>query len=250
MNINKHIPNFFTSLNLVSGCLAIVFAAKLEFSLALNFVIIAAIFDFIDGMSARILNVRSALGVQLDSLSDVVSFGVAPAFIIFQFMMENKSFLPESTLNNIIPYFAFLIAVFSAIRLAIFNLDTRQSEYFIGLPTPANGLFFASLPFVDYKCTAIIDLGSQFKNLFSNNYFMIIMVVIFSWLLVSNVKLFSLKFKSITWIDNQMKYVFIILSLINIILFSLQAIPIIIFLYIGLSIIENVMKENKITISK
>jgi CDP-diacylglycerol---serine O-phosphatidyltransferase len=239
--MNKHIPSFFTSLNLLCGCFAIAFASKYYYSLALNFIVIAAVFDFIDGVSARLLNAKSEFGKQLDSLSDVVSFGVAPAFMIFQFMNQNKSYLPDSDLNSILPYFAFLIPVFSALRLAKFNIDTRQSEYFIGLPTPANGLFFASLPFVDYQSFALIDIGQQFKYLFSNNYFLLILTVIFSYLLISNIKLFSLKFKILSWHDNQIKYLFLIISFIFIILFSVQSIPLIILLYIGMSVIDNLI---------
>ena len=237
--MKKHIPSLLTSLNLLCGCLSIAFASDKHFSLALNFIIIAAVFDLFDGMSARLLNAKSELGKQLDSLSDVVSFGVAPAFIIFQFMSENRSYLPDSDLNYILPYFAFIIPIFSALRLAKFNIDTRQSEQFIGLPTPANGLFFASLPFVDYHGFAIVDLGKQFQILFSNNYFMLILIIIFSYLLVSNVKLFALKFKNISWHENQIKYLFLIISVIFIILFFIQSIPLIVLLYIGMSVIDN-----------
>ena len=244
--MNKFIPNFFTSLNLVCGCLAIVcaFQNPAKFSLALNFVVIAAVFDFIDGMAARLLNAHSEIGKQLDSLSDVVSFGVAPAFIIFQYMTINKTYMPDSMLNDILPYFAFVIPVFSALRLANFNIDTRQSDNFIGLPTPANGLFFASLPLMNYHFYSIFDLGKQFKFLFSNNVFMLILIIVFSYLLISEVKLIALKFKNMSWYENNVQFLFIIISLILIILFYIQAIPLIIIFYIGISVFHNLKKEK------
>jgi CDP-diacylglycerol--serine O-phosphatidyltransferase len=244
MILDKLIPNFFTLLNLLCGCLAIVSAGESYYSLSLNFVLIAAFFDFIDGMSARLLNAKSDFGKQLDSLSDIVSFGVAPSFIIFHFMSDNKSLLPDTILNDILPYFAFLIALFSAIRLAVFNILTHQDDYFSGLPTPANGLFFASIPMFCYSSFEIIDISSQFRGFVDNNVVMIIIIVIFSYLLVSKIKLFSLKFKNLVWLENRGKYVFVSLSLVFFILFFLQSIPLIILLYLGISVICNLITEK------
>ena len=146
MSIKKHIPNTITCCNLFSGCIACVMAFRCNFELAMAFIVLGAVFDFFDGMVARLLRVSSPLGVQMDSLADDITFGIAPATIVFSFM-QNKLLYPAYLADIVwlLPYFAFLIAVFSAYRLAKFNIDTRQTNTFIGLPTPANALFWSSL---------------------------------------------------------------------------------------------------------
>lgn len=213
MNIKKHIPNTITCCNLVSGCIATSFAFGGNPKLALLWIIIGAVFDFFDGMSARLLHVSSPIGKELDSLADDVTFGVAPATIVFSELavLEYPSCLqPFSTY---IPYLAFLIAAFSALRLAKFNLDERQSTSFIGMPTPANALFWGSLivfnPFwlEGYSWSVLIVLA---------------LVVITSLLLVSELPMFALKFKQWSFKGNEVKYIFAAIAIITVILFLLE----------------------------
>lgn len=142
--ITRHIPNTLTCMNLFSGCIACVMAFEFKYEWALTFIIISAVFDFLDGMSARLLNAPSPIGKELDSLADDVSFGVAPSLIVFSLLRETTYPGWMSSFQEYVPYFAFLIAVFSALRLAKFNIDERQSSSFIGLNTPANTLFWAA----------------------------------------------------------------------------------------------------------
>ncbi|MBP7496475.1 MAG: CDP-diacylglycerol--serine O-phosphatidyltransferase [Bacteroidales bacterium] len=226
--MKRHIPNLLTELNLFCGCIAIVLALKdnnLEY--AAYFIFIAAFFDLIDGMAARLLNVKSELGKQLDSLSDVVSFGVAPAAIVFQMLNQNVI----TDFNPYLPYLAFLIAVFSALRLGKFNIDTRQTSSFIGLPTPANAMFFASLALLNTKYPILI---SPLLLLF--------LTFLFSWLLVSPLKLFSLKFNSLSWSGNEVKYIFLAGTLILLITIKLYSLPLIILYYILLSLFSTIFK--------
>ena len=148
MNIKKHIPNAITSLNLVSGCIAIILTFNFDLKYAAYFILLAAVFDFFDGMAARWLHVKSAIGKELDSLADIVSFGVAPGLIVFQLCAVSNDIVLFAGEINLVPFIALLIPVFSALRLAKFNLDTRQTESFIGLPVPANALMIASLPLI------------------------------------------------------------------------------------------------------
>jgi CDP-diacylglycerol--serine O-phosphatidyltransferase len=234
--IKKHIPNFVTSLNLVSGSISIIFALKGNLELAAWFIGLAAVFDFMDGMLARLLNAKSEIGVQLDSLADVISFGLAPAMIVFMLMERtlNKPFLFWFDLN-IFSLVAFIITVFSALRLAKFNIDEQQTEDFIGLPTPANALFFASLPLVYFQAESI---GFGFvKNLISDYWVLFSLTLIFSGLLVSNIKLFSMKFKNFSFKDNLLRY---LLMGIFVVLFTWKgffALPLTITLYILLSVL-------------
>ena len=204
MAIKRHIPNTITCCNLFSGCIACVMALEGSFITALLFIVLGATFDFFDGMVARLLKVSSPLGVQMDSLADDVTFGLAPAAIVFSFMRTLP--LPAFLLSvgDYLPYYAFLIAVFSAIRLAKFNIDTRQKSTFIGLPTPANALFWASL---------VAGLGGWITELNAGWPFMMGLITLFSYLLVSNIAMFSLKFKSLRWRSNKIRYIFLMCSL-------------------------------------
>lgn len=241
MRIKKHIPNTITSLNLLSGCISILLSFEGYMLAAVYLIFLAAIFDFLDGMSARLLNVYSLLGKELDSLADIVSFGVAPAFIVFQ-MMKISLFGSEdipllefvSAWKVIFLLLPFLISVLSAIRLAKFNLDERQTDSFIGLPTPANALFFVSL----YIVTITTD-HSFIISLIYNKYFLSILIIIFSLLLVSEFPMFSLKLKNLSYADNKIRYLFIGLSAILLILLHSIAVPVIIILYLILSAINN-----------
>lgn len=203
MSIKKHIPNTITCCNLISGCIATSYAFGGSPKMALLWIIIGAMFDFFDGMSARLLHVSSPIGKELDSLADDVTFGVAPATIVFSqlYVMEYPGFLEP--LRDILPYFAFIIAAFSALRLAKFNLDERQTTSFIGVPTPANALFWGSLIVCD------MDWLTCYKwSLF----IMLALILITSLMLVAELPLFALKFKQWSFKGNEIKYGFIILT--------------------------------------
>ena len=234
--ITKHIPNSVTCLNLFSGCIACVMAFEAKYELALFFIILSAIFDFFDGMLARLLNAPSKIGKELDSLADDVSFGVAPALIVFTFMKEPHLQYPEflEGLRSYIPYIAFLIAVFSAVRLAKFNVDERQTSSFIGLPTPANALFWASL---------IVGSGSFLLN-YTNVIAIIVLILLSSWLLVAEIPMFSLKFKNLSWASNKVSYIFLFVSIILLVIFRLSGLAAVISWYILLSLLTQ-FKEKK-----
>ncbi len=235
MSLKKHIPNFITLLNLASGILAIVFAADGKLGLAAYFVFLAAVFDFSDGFFARLLKAYSPLGLQLDSLADIVSFGVAPSFILFS-LIKTSHGLPDIYIGqtNLLPFAAFLVPLFTALRLAKFNIDTRQSESFIGLPSPASGLLLASLPLVKEQ---LYSSQSLFYMIISNAYFYVGMAVVLSLLMVSEFPLFGLKFKSFRFKGNEIRFVFLALALLMLIGLKFVAIPFIILLYILLSVI-------------
>ncbi len=236
--MKKHIPNFVTSLNAVCGCIGIGMAFKGDLVFASYMIILAAVLDFIDGMLARLLNVKSKIGKELDSLADVISFGVLPGFIMFSLL--DMCFNESEGWITYIPFIAFLIPVFSALRLAKFNTDSRQSDHFIGVPTPANAIFISSIPLILYYQPEQIPVIS---NIFGNPGFLIGLVLILSFLLVSPIQLFSFKFKDFSWSKNSVQYIFLILSLTLIIFLSFVAIPIIFPLYILLSIIKNPNKK-------
>ncbi len=229
--LTRHIPNTVTCLNLFSGCIACVMAFEAKYEYALGFIILSAIFDFFDGMLARLLNAPSAIGKELDSLADDISFGVAPALLIFTFLREDSLILPAflNPLRDLIPYTAFLIAVFSALRLAKFNIDERQSSSFIGLPTPANALFWASL-----------IAGSHNLLLAEVNALWIMaLIFFFSWLLVAEIPMFSLKFKNLSWKDNKTTFVFLLTSIPLLFLLKVTGIAAVITWYIVLSFVNS-----------
>ncbi len=203
MSIKKHIPNSITCCNLISGCIATCFAFFHEPETAMLWIIIGAVFDFFDGMSARALHVSSPIGKELDSLADDVTFGVAPSTILFSQLLVMD--LPDALapVSSILPFAAYLMAAFSALRLAKFNLDERQSMGFIGLPTPANALFWGSL---------IICCSEWFEgNRYGYALFLVLMLVS-CWLLVSEIPMFALKFKHWGWKGNELRYCFIGIS--------------------------------------
>jgi CDP-diacylglycerol---serine O-phosphatidyltransferase len=259
MNIKKHIPNFLTCCNLLCGCLGIIKCFEpigfyfggynyQNLVAASLLIFLACIFDFLDGFAARVLKVPSTIGKELDSLADVVSFGVLPGLILYQLIMMTDFVQSLSTeLHTFIYYFetppgiiVLLIPIFSALRLAKFNIDTRQSESFIGVPTPANAILIASLPLI----LAYSD-SSLIKNSISNPYFLITLTLLMSYLLVAEFPLFALKFKNFKWADNKIRFIFMGASIILFIFLIWTAIPIIIFLYIILSLVENkIIKPN------
>lgn len=223
MIIKKHIPNFITLLNLLSGCVGIVFALQGDMLLAATFIWGAALMDFLDGFAARLLKVHSTIGKELDSLADVVSFGVLPSCILFHMLQETSA-------SEILPYAGFMVALFSALRLARFNVDHRQSDSFIGLPVPANAIMISSYP--------LIAAETGFF-LFDNTASILFLSVLSSYLLVSDIPLFALKFKGFGWKPNRFKYLYLLISVLLLALFRIPAIPIVILLYIIFSVILN-----------
>lgn len=241
IRIKKHIPNTITSLNLLSGCISITLAFEGYMLFAVYMIFLAAFFDFMDGMSARLLKAYSIVGKELDSLADIVSFGIAPSVIVFHLMkisLFKTVHLPpieNLTLTEIlfllIPFF---IAILSGVRLAKFNVDERQTESFIGLAVPANAIFFVSLYLV-----SVITTNDLLLTILKNKYVLSVLVILFSLLLVAEFPMFSLKFKNLGFQGNKIRYIFIVLSAILLILLHTIAIPIIIILYILLSAINN-----------
>lgn len=240
MSIKKHIPNAITCLNLLCGCIATVYVFNGDLIVATYFVWIAAILDFFDGMAARLLNVHSEIGKQLDSLADMVSFGVVPGAMMFKIINHQMITCGADSDNSAtISFIGFIITIFSAIRLAKFNIDTRQNESFIGLPTPANTLFISSFPL-------ILKSDNLFLiELLNNFYFLISVTIICSYLLIAKLPLFALKFKSFGFKGNKIRYIFLAISLIMLIIFQVIAIPFIILLYIILSVINNITSRKK-----
>ncbi len=228
-SITKHIPNIITCLNLFSGCVACVMAFEGKYTLTLAFIILAAIFDFFDGFFARLLQAYSPIGKDLDSLADDISFGLAPAIMIFSFLKETDLSYPIFLLDikTRLPYLAFLIAIFSALRLAKFNVDTRQTDSFIGLPTPANALFWSSL----------IAGSKELLLTYTNVIYILVLVFIFSGLLVMEIPMFSLKFKSFTWKENKIRYLFLLICIPLIFIFKLSGVAAVILWYIILSLL-------------
>ncbi len=207
--MKKHIPNTITCCNLISGCIATYWAFHSLYLMALLFIIIGAVFDFFDGMSARLLHVSSPIGKELDSLADCITFGLAPSAIVFSKLMEIFP-LSYSFPNEWVPFLAFVMAAFSALRLAKFNLDERQALGFIGLPTPANALFWGAL---------IVGLGDSFVVGFADDqivdqpyaFWLILLGTFVScYLLISEIPMFALKFKTWGWKGNGVKYIFLL----------------------------------------
>jgi CDP-diacylglycerol--serine O-phosphatidyltransferase len=221
--MKKHIPNFITCLNILTGALGILAVSRGEVEMGIYYVLIASFFDFFDGMFARILKVQSEFGKQMDSLADMISFGVLPSFVMYA-MLDGSG-----GEGGFIAYIGLLIVPFSALRLAKFNLATDQSEEFKGLPTPANAIMI----------TAIAFAKPDFINLEA----LILISIISSFLLVSNIPMIALKFKSMGWRGNELRYTLIISEVIGLAIFKLYFIPFIIPLYIVLSVVGNSLRK-------
>ncbi|MEQ9442166.1 MAG: CDP-diacylglycerol--serine O-phosphatidyltransferase [Cyclobacteriaceae bacterium] len=225
----KYIPNFITIGNLLSGCFGILAASRGELQMAAYFIWLSALLDFADGLVARALKAYSTIGGDLDSLADVVSFGVLPSFIMFGLL--------ENALDASAPwlaYLAFTIAAFSALRLAIFNVDTRQKDKFIGLPTPASALLVSALPLGTFV---------WFEMLVASPAFLIVLTLLDAYLLVCSLELLAFKFKNYSWADNKLKYLFMIVSIVLLIALQSVAIPIVLLLYILLSVFVSTKSE-------
>lgn len=227
-SITRHIPNTVTCLNLFSGCIACVMAFEAKYELALLFIILSAVFDFFDGMLARLLNAHSVIGKDIDSLADDISFGVAPSFIVFSLFKEIQ--YPEFLIGvqDIFPYLAFIISVFSALRLAKFNNDTRQITSFVGIPVPANALFWAAL---------VAGAHDFLVSEYFNAIYLLILVFVFSFLLVSEIPMFSLKFKNLSWKDNKVPFIFLLVCIPLLVFLKVSGFAAIIVWYILLSVL-------------
>ncbi|MDB2630953.1 CDP-alcohol phosphatidyltransferase family protein [Ulvibacter sp.] len=239
----KQIPNIITSLNLLCGCVAIMFAVSGDLVSASFFAFAGIFLDFFDGLAARVLNAQSQVGLQLDSLADVVTSGVLPGIVMVQLLSEaltgtslDISAIFSSTSNNTsiesyLPFIGLLIAVASGYRLAKFNVDTRQTASFIGLPVPANTLLILSLPLI-----ISFQASQQITEVILTPWFLIIITLVSCVLLNAEIPLFGLKFKTWNFKDNAVRYLFLIASILLLVVLKFIAIPIIIFLYILVSL--------------
>ncbi len=228
----KQLPNVLTCMNLLCGCVAIVAIFHGNEILMAGMVFLAALFDLLDGLTAREFNAYSDFGKEFDSLADMVTFGVVPGMIMYHLfiMRPDTVFLGSVILFHIFKYFPFIITVFAALRLARFNSSPSSDDYFNGLPTPAAALLISSLPLIVRFDR--YGLGEWI----SNPYFICFFSLIISLLMISNLKLFTLKFHTLKWSDNKVQYIFLILSFLLVLFFKFTAVPLIIMLYIALSL--------------
>lgn len=247
MSIKKQIPNFITLLNLSSGLIALVYVFNDNIEMSFFWVSMGIFFDFWDGFAARSLGVSSPLGLQLDSLADMVTSGVVPGLVMYQMLVniqqnqEAYNLTPETYYMGIVPYLGFLITLGSAMRLAKFNVDTRQTDSFIGLPTPANALFILSIPVIIYTSDS-----DWVKNLLSNPYVLVFISAFSAFIMNAELPLFSLKIKNKTWKDNKLSLFFLGTAVVLLLFLHFLAVPIIIGFYILLSILRNyIVTKNK-----
>lgn len=243
----KQIPNILTSLNLLCGCVAVLFVVSGDLIVVAFFVVIGIIFDFLDGFAARLLKTQSKTGLQFDSLADMVTSGLVPGLVMLQLLnvsifgntMTISETLSPSSLNNefsnYLPFVGLLVTVASGYRLAKFNIDIRQTDSFIGLPTPANTLLILSLPLIlEFQNSHLIE------SVILNKWFLLGVILVSCILLNSKIHLFALKFKTWDFKNNAIRYVFLLLSLIALILMKFIAIPIIITLYVIISVFQKI----------
>ena len=230
MSIKQHIPNTITCCNLVSGCLSILFIASGMPVKAAIMIFVAGLFDFFDGFAARLLHAHSPIGADLDSLSDVVSFGVAPGFIMY-WLMSRSFDLPQVFVQGFNPLacLAFLLPVFSAIRLAKFNIDDTQKTTFRGIPAPGMAIFIASLPLALSQVGHLTDGALGYWACLG-------ITLVFSFMMVSRLRFFSFKMKSAKWKGNEMRWIFLIVAVVAVAVFRLVALPFVMMVYILLSI--------------
>lgn len=237
--MKKEIPNLLTLGNLLSGCLGLVFVMQGNLLWASACIGVSLVFDFLDGFLARLLQAYSEIGKQLDSLADMVSFGVLPSFMLLNLVEKSCTSLCYYGLGGFYkPYMVFALALASAYRLAKFNIDTRQSDQFIGVPTPANGLFIASIPVILYFQPSYATYILHFNGL-------LVYAILMSYLMVSELPLLAFKFKTFGWTENQARYIFIIFCVISIILLKFVAIPLIVIAYIIFSGIVFILNSRK-----
>jgi CDP-diacylglycerol--serine O-phosphatidyltransferase len=243
MNIKKHIPNLITLINLFCGCIAVVFISQANcwqdsfyFLMAFYMVCLGIFFDFFDGFFARLFKVSSPLGLQLDSLADMVTSGVAPGYVMYS-MFERSGHQLGS--QAIIPFLGFIITLGACYRLANFNIDTRQTDSFIGLPTPANALFILSLPLVVEFSNSLIML-----EILSNEWVLLLITLCSAYVMNAEIPLFSLKIKKFNLKDNVLQIVFLATSVVLLILLHYIAIPLIIIFYVLLSVVNNIFSKE------
>lgn len=233
--MKKHIPNTITCCNLICGCIATGFALKGDFSMAMTFIVMGAVFDFFDGFMARLLHVSSAIGKELDSLADCITFGFAPAAIVSALLRLAPLPVANETFAMAFPYVAFLIAAFSAIRLAKFNLDERQSTTFYGLPTPANALFWSALALGTHEWVSETSWSV---------YLLLLGIACSSWILVADIPMFALKFKDYSFAHNKLRYGFIIASAALLLFAGWTGFSVVILLYILTSLVANAVAKQ------
>ncbi|HEX8563092.1 MAG TPA: CDP-alcohol phosphatidyltransferase family protein [Flavobacterium sp.] len=235
MRLKQHVPNIITLLNLASGCVALIFAFEGVFLYAFYFVALGIFFDFFDGFFARLYKVSGQLGAELDSLADMVTSGVVPGIVMYKMLLNT---VPGYNWNPILPYLGFIITLGSCYRLAKFNIDTRQSDSFIGLPTPANALFVLSLPLVLAYTDSLLIL-----EVLTNPYVLLAITLLSAYLLNAEIPLFSLKVKKFSLRANSIQVIFLILSLLLLVFFRFLGVPLLILLYVLMSVITNKAKK-------
>lgn len=233
MNIKAQIPNLFTMLNLFCGCVALVMVADYKYEFAFYSVCLGIFFDFFDGFFARKFGVAGPLGVQLDSLADMVTSGVVPGFVMLC-LFSNKNY---STFNYL-PYFGFIITLGACYRLAKFNIDERQSDSFIGLPTPANALFITSLPLIIVNFTNTIV-----AEYLCNNWVLLTITFLSTYIMNAEIPLFSLKIKDFSFVKYKLQIFFLAISVLMLIFLQILAVPLIIIVYVLLSVINNIVNK-------
>ncbi|MCX6271371.1 MAG: CDP-alcohol phosphatidyltransferase family protein [Bacteroidetes bacterium] len=238
MPFSKQIPNLITCCNLLAGCTGLIFLLNDQLVAAAYMILLAAVFDFLDGTAARLLEAWSPLGKELDSLADVVSFGVLPGLIMYRIISQTAEFQEYSVqLATYLPFVALVLPVAAAIRLGRFNLDTRQSEHFLGLAVPASALFFAAFPIIlsNHNLVGNVLVINTLKVIF-DPILLTCFCLLFAILMLSEIPLFNIKFKNLGWKDNSYKYIFLFISLICIIFLNFAALIAIIPLYILMSV--------------
>ena len=237
MNLKKHLPNLITLLNLLSGCIALVFASNANFEMAFFFVSLGIFFDFFDGFFARLFQVSSPIGLQLDSLADMVTSGVVPGFVMFQMISNCVDSEPSLVY---LPYLGFIITLGSCYRLANFNIDTRQSDSFIGLPTPANALFILSLPLILKNSDSLIVL-----EMLTNQWILLFITILSAFILNAEIPLFALKIKKFNLKDNALQLFFLLISILLLVFLQFAGVALVIVFYVFLSVIMNLITGKK-----
>jgi CDP-diacylglycerol--serine O-phosphatidyltransferase len=223
----KHIPNILTLCNLTCGCVGIVYAFQGDIQTGGIMIWIGALFDFFDGFAARMLKQFSTIGKDLDSLADLITFCFLPGTIIYVIINQNSS-------NPFIPFLGYLLVIFGALRLAKFNNDTRQADTFYGLPVPASAIFVSAFPFV------VSGTFQTFHSVLSNPYIMVGVAVLLSILMVSDIRLMSLKFKDFSFKANWQRFLLLLIAIVLILLFKIMALPLVILLYVVFSLALNI----------
>ena len=236
MYIKKHIPNCITLLNLFCGCIALIFISDSNFEMGFYLVCLGIFLDFFDGFFARLFKVSSPLGLQLDSLADMVTSGVVPGYVMFVLLTKCQD---NTAFFSLLPYLGFIITLGSCYRLANFNIDERQSDSFIGLPTPANALFILSLPLILNTTSSL-----AVQEALTNHGVLLIITVLSAYILNAEIPLFSLKIKKLTFKDNALQIIFLLLSLILLLFFHYLGIALVVILYVLLSVWMNFFQKK------